>query len=245
MFPGSFAKGELFQFNPETNDKRNSGTFASMAGLERALASGDPAAVDAAVDRILMGHALIASFGGIPLVYMGDEIALLNDYGYADDPDLAHDSRWLHRPRDGLGPRRRRRGRRSGPRAGCSPACAASSPGARRRRNCTPPIPTVIADTGQSGLFAFVRQAPTGALVCIYNFTEFWATLRHEWALSQGARAVPRRAVGRGRRARRGPDPAAALRPAVAALNALRVASAPGRRRPRRGACPNRRQGLG
>ena len=29
-----------------------------------------------------MGHALIASFGGIPLLYMGDEIGLLNDYGY-------------------------------------------------------------------------------------------------------------------------------------------------------------------
>ncbi len=34
------------------------------------------------VDRILLGHALIAAYGGIPLIYMGDEIALLNDYGY-------------------------------------------------------------------------------------------------------------------------------------------------------------------
>jgi amylosucrase len=49
--------------------------------------------------------------------------------------------------------------------------------------------PTLIADTGQVGLFAFVRRAPTGAVVCIYNFTEFWANLRHEWAYEQGARA--------------------------------------------------------
>ena len=49
--------------------------------------------------------------------------------------------------------------------------------------------PTLIADTGQVGLFAFVRRAPTGAVVCIYNFTEFWANLRHEWAWEQGARA--------------------------------------------------------
>jgi amylosucrase len=39
-----------------------------------------------AIDRILMGHALIASWGGIPLIYMGDEIALLNDYGYTKVP---------------------------------------------------------------------------------------------------------------------------------------------------------------
>ena len=30
---------------------------------------------------------------------MGDELALPNDYGYLDDPDHAHDSRWIHRPR--------------------------------------------------------------------------------------------------------------------------------------------------
>ena len=51
------------------------------------------------MQRILMGHALIASYGGIPLIYMGDELALLNDCGYLDVPDHAHDSRWIHRPR--------------------------------------------------------------------------------------------------------------------------------------------------
>jgi amylosucrase len=45
----------------------------------------------------------------------------------------------------------------------------------------------VIADTHQNGLFAFVRQAPTGALVCVFNITEFWTTLRHDWLLAQGA----------------------------------------------------------
>jgi amylosucrase len=29
---------------------------------------------------------------------MGDELGLLNDYGYVDDPDRAADNRWLHRP---------------------------------------------------------------------------------------------------------------------------------------------------
>jgi amylosucrase len=58
-----------------------------------------PAAQDLRVQRILLGHALIASHGGIPLIYMGDELALLNDRSYQDLPEHAHDSRWMHRPR--------------------------------------------------------------------------------------------------------------------------------------------------
>ena len=98
VFPGSFARGGLFQSNPETGDKRSSGTTASFCGLETALAENDPAGIETAIHRILMGHALIAAFGGIPLLYMGDEIGLLNDRTYLDDPDKAHDSRWMHRP---------------------------------------------------------------------------------------------------------------------------------------------------
>lgn len=36
-YPGSFSVGELYEFNPVTLDARNSGTFASMCGLEQAL----------------------------------------------------------------------------------------------------------------------------------------------------------------------------------------------------------------
>ena len=35
-FPGTFAKGALFQVNEATGDKRISGSFASLAGLEKA-----------------------------------------------------------------------------------------------------------------------------------------------------------------------------------------------------------------
>ncbi|MGL4311338.1 MAG: alpha-amylase family protein, partial [Paracoccaceae bacterium] len=79
-FPGSFAQGALFQVNEATGDKRISGSFASLAGLEKAMAAGDAGAIDMAVHRILMGHALIAGFGGIPLIYMGDELGFLNDH---------------------------------------------------------------------------------------------------------------------------------------------------------------------
>ena len=98
-FPGSFARGATFQFNPKTNDRRISGSLASLTGLERALERGDEREIDLAVRRILLLHSMIFVFGGIPLIYMGDELGLLNDASYRDDPHLAGDNRWLHRPR--------------------------------------------------------------------------------------------------------------------------------------------------
>ncbi len=98
-FPGSFARGATFQFNPKTNDRRISGSLASLAGLELALERGDEREIDLAIQRILLLHGMIFVFGGIPLIYMGDEIGLLNDTSYRDDPHLVEDNRWLHRPR--------------------------------------------------------------------------------------------------------------------------------------------------
>ena len=48
-------------------------------------------------------YAVVFSFGGIPLIYMGDELALRNDRRWDADPAHAHDNRWMHRPADGLG----------------------------------------------------------------------------------------------------------------------------------------------
>jgi amylosucrase len=97
-FPSSFAWGLPFQENPDTGDCRICGTLASLAGLERAVADGDPVAIDLAVARILMLHGLIMTLGGLPLIYLGDEVAQLNNYGYRDDPRHAADARWVHRP---------------------------------------------------------------------------------------------------------------------------------------------------
>jgi len=98
-FPGSFARGLPFQFNPDTGDMRISGTCASLAGLEKALDENDALQIEYSIRRILLLHGIILLIGGIPLLYLGDEIATLNDYAYQNDPAKAHDSRWVHRPR--------------------------------------------------------------------------------------------------------------------------------------------------
>ena len=94
-FGGSFAEGEVFQFNPETLDRRVSGTTASLAGLELALETGDDVHLELAFGRIRLLHALVAVHGGIPVIWSGDELGLRNDWS---DPRVDEDTRWIHRP---------------------------------------------------------------------------------------------------------------------------------------------------
>ena len=93
----SFGRGLPFQENPKTGDARISGTCASLAGLEKAIKEETDREVDLSIRRILLIHAVILTVGGIPLIYLGDEIGVLNDYSYAQDKDKAEDSRWVHR----------------------------------------------------------------------------------------------------------------------------------------------------
>jgi amylosucrase len=97
-FPGSFARGALFQENPVTGDARVSGTAASLCGIESALATGDPEELTLAVRRLESMYAVVFSFGGIPLIYMGDELGMRNDPRWREDPAHADDNRWMHRP---------------------------------------------------------------------------------------------------------------------------------------------------
>lgn len=89
-FEGSFANGVAFQDNPRTGDCRVCGTTASLMGLET-----EPGP---AVDRILLAYSLAMSTGGVPLIYLGDEVGLLNNPAWRYGPDSAGDARWVHRP---------------------------------------------------------------------------------------------------------------------------------------------------
>lgn len=98
-FENTSARGLLFAQNPKNNDARISGTLTSLIGLETALEEGNQEKIDFIIQHILLLHSIIFSFGGIPLIYYGDEIGTLNDYSYMDNLSKANDTRWAHRPR--------------------------------------------------------------------------------------------------------------------------------------------------
>lgn len=97
-FEGSFARGLPFQEDPETGDARVSGTCASLTGLEKAVEEKDEAGVDLAIRRIMLLYGVTLTIGGIPVIYLGDELGALNDYTYDQDLEKVGDTRWVHRP---------------------------------------------------------------------------------------------------------------------------------------------------
>jgi len=68
-------------------------------GLEKELNQNNIVSINYAIDTILMMHGIILSYGGIPLIYAGDEIGTLNDYSYELEEKHKNDNRWVNRPK--------------------------------------------------------------------------------------------------------------------------------------------------
>lgn len=99
QFDDSPARGRPFGLNLKTGDARIAGSLASLVGLEGAVGRQDREAIDRCIDLILTLHAMILAFGGIPLLWYGDELGTFNDDSFLSDPTKADDNRWVHRPR--------------------------------------------------------------------------------------------------------------------------------------------------
>ncbi len=97
QFPGSFAKGELYNPDPTSGAARLCGTTASLCGIERAEETGDEGALSMAVRLDLMLHAYLLTLQGVPVLYSGDEIGQTNDNAYHQDPEKEIDARFLNR----------------------------------------------------------------------------------------------------------------------------------------------------
>lgn len=95
--PGSWAMGELYNYDEASKDARSCGTTASMCGVERALITHDKPLLEISMKRDLMMHSAMAFLRGFPMLSCGDEIVQLNGWEYKEDPDRVEDSRNLHR----------------------------------------------------------------------------------------------------------------------------------------------------
>ena len=94
---GSPSRGELYNDSEWLQDARLCGTTASLCGMEAALYENNEEALKVAIDADVMLHACMLTLRGIPVFYSGDELGMLNDYGYHDDPGRYADSRNIHR----------------------------------------------------------------------------------------------------------------------------------------------------
>jgi glycosidase len=166
-FPGTFARGLPFNYNPANQDMRISGTCASLAGLETALDAKDDLLIEHAIRRIVLIYSVALSAGGIPLLYLGDEIGTLNDYAYQSVPAKAEDSRWVHRPAHDAA-------------RAAARTDATSIPGRIFQplhrliwlRKQTPALAntgTTFFDTGNTHVLGYSRS---GEILCLANFSE-------------------------------------------------------------------------
>jgi amylosucrase len=182
VFPGSPAKGLVFQENLATGDRRISGTAASLAGLDDDVAL--------AIDRLLLSYAVVLGWGGVPVIWMGDELALPNDASWASEAGHAGDNRWAHRPRMDWTAAALRH----------DPTTAAGRMFAGLRklvaaRNGLPHLDASVAaevvELADPGVLPVLRRHPLGPMLGLYNVTDSWRA----WPASR----LPDLGVGRTR----------------------------------------------
>ena len=169
-FAGSFARGLPFQENAQTGEARISGTCAALCGVEQAQDRHDDAALDLALRRILLIHGVILTIGGIPLIYLGDEIAMPNDYDYDKDPAKIGDSRWVHRA--AFDWTRAEQRRDTGTVAGRLYQELLRLIRIRQQNPAFDRAETEIVDTGSDHVFGYFRSNGDHSVLMLANFSE-------------------------------------------------------------------------
>ena len=172
-FAGSPARGLVFGHNPATGDRRISGTAAALAGLDQAVAGGNAAATDLAVARLLLAHAIVLGWGGVPVLWMGDELGLANDPSWADEAGHDDDNRWAHRPRLDWA--------LAGRRSDLSTPTGQIFAGLRHLVSVRAGMPHLhasvqaqVLDLADPGVLPVLRQHPLGPFLALYNVTDQW-----------------------------------------------------------------------
>ncbi|MEJ5889310.1 amylosucrase [Pseudokineococcus marinus] len=198
-FPGSPATGLVFQEDPATGDRRTSGATAALTGLEAALARGGRPGdedVDLAVRRVLLAHAVVLGWGGVPVLWSGDEVGQPGDPGWAGEPGHEADNRWVHRPRASevlLAERH-------------DPSTVAGTvfAGVRhlaRTRASLPHLhaatPAQVLDPSDPGVLVVLRRHPEGDLLLLANVTGSWRPFPGERLDAAGLGGAPDALTGR------------------------------------------------
>lgn len=183
-FKDSFAKGLTFMFNPKNGDARISGSLASLAGLEYALEEKDEQQVEFAIRRIILLHAIMLSYGGIPMLYYGDELATLNDYTFFKEEERQDDNRWVHRPKIDWG-RAEQRKKRGTPEHAVFSALKRMIKIRSNTEEWADQNNTQVIETGNEYLFAFTRLGTNASTLMIANFKDKTQIISANWVADQ------------------------------------------------------------
>ncbi len=163
----SWAEGLVFQENPDTQDRRISGTAASLVGISKASRPTDAQA------RFFLAHAIAFGWGGVPVIWSGDELAEPNDPDWALEPGHEGDNRWAHRPRLNES--------RVAQRHDLDTIAGQAFQGLAHLARVRASLPQLHAAAApeilwgaDDGVLAVVRRHPSGPIVGLYNVTGEW-----------------------------------------------------------------------
>jgi amylosucrase len=190
-FAASWARGLVFQHNPATGDKRISGTAASLTGLaDAASVRGE----NSGLARMFLAHAMVAGWGGIPVVWSGDELGMANDAHWSSEPGHEDDNRWAHRPRLDWARAQRREDLST-----VEGRVFQSLAHLGRVRSRLPQLHAAadsrVLQGTDDGVLALVREHPSGPMVCVYNVTDSWRPFPFA-AFAEAGIAQPHNALG-------------------------------------------------
>ena len=115
---------------------------------------------------------MVLGFGGLPVLWMGDEIGMLSDPLWAREPGHEDDNRWAHRPKMPWRPD----GTVADPH-GLLPRITALVEARRRTPHLHASTPTQVEWPEDPGVLLTVRDHPLGPLVGVYNVTDTGRTV--------------------------------------------------------------------
>ena len=189
-YPMSDARGLVFQYNPVTNDRRIAGTAASLIGIEAAaeavegIDESTPAWreeelrtwLEERFNALRLANAVIYGWGGVPVIWSGDELGQFNDPNWDTEPGHEIDSRWAGRPAldesrvENRHDRSTVEGRIFSDLAHLG-RVRASLP------QLSADVRTVVAPVDDEGVLVTYRDHPRGSFVGVYNVTPDWRSV--------------------------------------------------------------------
>ena len=189
-YPTSDAAGLVFQHNPATGDRRISGTAASLIGIEAAAEAWEGVTDETPehkaealwtwreerIHALRMAHAIVYGWGGIPVLWSGDELAQPNDPNWDTEPGHEADSRWAGRPRLDEA-RMANRHDRSTVEGRVFTDLAHMAQVRAGLPQLDAAVRTQVQDVDDPGVLVTYRDHPRGSFVGVYNVTPQWRSV--------------------------------------------------------------------